>query len=369
MPSISVLGPLPSVAPTPPNFHLCSSHYGEDLKFADCNDAGHLILHYALPLNLQVGGCIVAVERAGPEASPPLMIDRETVRGMIGWVISQCVTPTGLGGFVTGSFERMVNYITDPSTRLTEPPPPWGAFFTVTVAGKPNYKGTGPIEPGDYDPAVPEVVAGALRGVISGWRKGNPYARRYIKDAQILDSIAAEMDHKFHVDNWWEYPERIRTNQMAYECDANLGSPTAVDCGNLEYSSLLGAPSDPVSVGPGMDHFLSLGTCSAAITASVHLVLTWNQIKIALDALINRCVSNPLQPAKGGRAYYATPLSYGPSSRRMKRGTIDGLNALPPHANVTIFKQNESIRDAAQSEFETCTWRQILRGGAIATCH
>ena len=329
--------PLPAIAPQPPNFHFCHAHYGENLKFGECNSAGSAILHYTLPVSFQYRGCIVAVERAGPEATPPFVIDRDVVRGMIGWVISQCVTPSGIGGFVTASFERMVNHIIDPLTEFTESLPPYTAFLTVTVAGQPNYMETKTIAPGDYDPAIPEALSGALRGVISGWRSGNSYASHYIEGAWILELIASDMDRDSPNTLWWDSLRKTPTaTQMAYECDPKLGSPTVVDCSKLEYSSLLGAPSDSISVGPGSDQFFSLGTCSVAITASVSLRLTWSQIKIALDTLINLCVSNPTKPALGGRAYYDSLSSHSLGRYRTKRGTLDGLNALPPHANITI---------------------------------
>ena len=369
MPSSPFLGPLTTTAPQPPNFHICHSYYGEGLKFADCNEAGHEVLNYILPVSLKIGGCIIAVERAGPQSTPPLSIDRDVVRGMIGWVISQCVTPYGVGGFVTASFENMVNYFTNPSTILTETLPPWAGFLTVTIAGKPRYDDLDEIGPGDYDPAVPIAIADSLRRIGNGIRKGNPYAIRYFKDAACLEMHAKEMDRSSLEETWWKDLGTVLTDLMTYECDAKLGSPTAIDCSQLEYSSLIGAPSDSVTIGPGMDQFLSLGTCSVAITASVHLVLTWSQIRITLDTLINQCVSNPLEPAIGGRAYFQLSSSLDSPSYQMRRDTLDGSNALPLHANITLFKQNEPIKTNVQSEFETCTWHQILVGGAVASCH
>ncbi|MCJ1236968.1 hypothetical protein MMC14_004952 [Varicellaria rhodocarpa] len=369
MPRPLLLGPLTATAPQPPNFHICNSYYGEGLKFADCNEAGHELLNYNLPVSLKIGDCIIAVERAGQQSTPLLSIDRDVVRGMIGWVIGQCVTPTGVGGFVTASFENMVNYFTNPSTIITELLPPWAGFLTVTVAGNPRYKDLHDIGPGDYDPAVPMALADSLRRIGNGIRKGNPYAVRYFDDAKVLEMHSKEMERSSLEETWWRDLGTVSTDLMTYECDAKLGSPTAIDCSQLEYSSLIGAPSDSVTIGPEMDQFLSLGTCSVAITASVHLVLTWSQIRIALDTLINQCVSNPLKPAIGGRAYFERSSSLDSLSRQMRRDTLDGLNALPLHANITLFKQNEPIRSNVKAEFETCTWHQILIGGAVASCH
>ena len=46
-------------------------------------------------------------------------------------------------------------------------------------------------------------------------------------------------------------------DNMDFDCDANLGIPTAADCSQLDYSQL-GPLSDIVSIGPGTPKLLSL---------------------------------------------------------------------------------------------------------------
>ena len=83
------------------------------------------------------------------------------------------------------------------------------------------------------------------------------------------------------------------------------------------------------------------------------------------------CVQNPvLMTAQGGRAYYEHQPAL--SSRRRKRGSgadagLTGLNALPPHANLTLFQQTEPFVGVAQ-EMESCTWMAVERGRPVTGC-
>lgn len=57
---------------------------------------------------------------------------------------------------------------------------------------------------------------------------------------------------------WWQIFPKVSNptiNQMAYECDANLGNPTTADCSKLEWQQL-GALSDTVTVAPGATKYL-----------------------------------------------------------------------------------------------------------------
>ena len=68
------------------------------------------------------GTCKITFEIAGPSLSPflsPLIPD--DIRGMAGWVIDQCVTRSGIGGFVTNKIINMVNYISEPATNFQGP--------------------------------------------------------------------------------------------------------------------------------------------------------------------------------------------------------------------------------------------------------
>ena len=53
-------------------------------------------------------------------------------------------------------------------------------------------------------------------------------------------------------------------NRMAYECDANLGSPAMVDCFKVQYQDL-GPMSDSVKIGPETPKFLTEGNSPSNI--------------------------------------------------------------------------------------------------------
>ena len=108
-----------------------------------------------------------------------------------------------------------------------------------------------------------------------------------------------------------------------------------------------------------------LDTCFVAIFSEIAILLTWNQIRAAVGAIINMCVQNPIQTSQGGRAYY------GPAPRVTSRDgspmQVTGLNALPPHTNVTIFQQQEPWTNMTE-ELQSCTWRAILNRTPLTQC-
>ena len=54
---------------------------------------------------------------------------------------------------------------------------------------------------------------------------------------------------------WWQQQIAPSADEMAYECDAALGSPSDVDCSQIEWNQLMQA-SSTLSVGPGNPTFL-----------------------------------------------------------------------------------------------------------------
>ena len=125
---------------------------------------------------------------------------------------------------------------------------------------------------------------------------------------------------------------------MSYECEPKLQSPLPLDCEKFEYSGL-GAPTEKMTVGPEAPHLFSLGTCSLAISATVQLVLTWQQVKAALGSLILECITHPLHHPMGSTAHFNIPgSSTSILSRSVPHSALNGLNALPPHANITLFR-------------------------------
>ena len=102
-----------------------------------------------------------------------------------------------------------------------------------------------------------------------------------------------------------------------------------------------------------------------AISAATTLVLTWQQIQAALGTLMNVCLQNPSRPAYGGRAYYQQTAKV--SRRKKRQAQATGLNALPPHANLTLFQQREPWVDPA-AELRSCTWGAVSTGANVGNC-
>ena len=164
--------------------------------------------------------------------------------------------------------------------------------------------------------------------------------------------------------------------EMSYDCNSNLGSPVPADCTHIVLSQPDGtSSSDTLTLAPGAVHFFHSNACYLAISASIALTLTWEQIRTAMTALMTVCINRPFLPAQGGRAYYAPPpqaaalSSRGSRSRRRDHGDHQptALNALPPHANITIFQQTEPWTDSLR-EMSTCAWKAVVGGSSVAQC-
>ena len=256
-----------------------------------------------------------------------------------------------MGGFGTYRFENMFNFLAIFSqSPRSWPPPASTIFITLTVSGS-HGKLTAP---GDTDPEIPERLGNLI------------IERSQAFSATKSWSAFHAISQYLHIMNrkggpWWGSPFSRAfagtlldaNDKMTYECDANLGNPIPGDCSHLEYAEL-GPDSDTLHVGPGATTFLHQGSCAASISSSIPMVLTWQQIRLAVSALIGVCVLDPMNGAQGGRAFYGKPGSLVIEGRRkrkrkhnmkkemkekeerMKRD-LSGFNALPPHANVTIF--------------------------------
>ena len=66
---------------------------------------------------------MISVELAGHTTEVTVVhVVPDQIRGMAGWVISQCIgAGGGLGGFVTGHFGNLVNQMNRPTTNLAAP--------------------------------------------------------------------------------------------------------------------------------------------------------------------------------------------------------------------------------------------------------
>ena len=268
----------------------------------------------------------MTIEVAGPSI-PLITISRVDIAEMAFWVIDQCVVrENGLGGFVTKGIHRLIRYTMNPATVLTNPyrksnslslhPPlqhgdPRSCricttaaldtyFMTLTISDTkaPGYG------PGDNDPSVALAIASHNRLMNRNKNTHNsPAALKAEADEKAWTEQANRMGRGNNIP-WWDFdPDAATHDEMNYECDANLGRPSRVDCTQIEWNQLTPA-SDTLTVGPGNALFLHSNTCYLAVSASIGIVLSWNQVRTAVAALTAMCVQAPFGPPQGGRAYH-----------------------------------------------------------------
>ena len=148
---IEMAFPYRPVAPTPPDFHLCSIDYGRLITGADCFEALNMLPggsgmirfqvqrsfpdewnptglplivesgRYHLFFSLSViktdevlGDCRINVEVAGPNPPETMLIVPNNLRSMASYVINRCVVLRGgYGGFITSGLSHLVNYVVE----------------------------------------------------------------------------------------------------------------------------------------------------------------------------------------------------------------------------------------------------------------
>lgn len=252
-------------------------------------------------------------------------------------VIDVCVRGDGAkGGWVTNGLENVFSplaeltvdyantawrkthihhgYKDDPNNVLTAPNA-W--FLTVTVD-----HGMEP-EPstGDRSWYLPTLLAYQLGRVTT---KLSTNKAHYLAGSEIYGEkgiVTRQSQASGGRTPWWAntidlHPAAV--GEMNYQCDRTLGTLRAADCSHLEFFKL-GYSSDAFTIGPGAAKVVSFSKfntstvpvsptkldaefCSITISSEISITITWAQVKAALDALINLCVSSSLQV--GGTASY-----------------------------------------------------------------
>ncbi|MCJ1231553.1 hypothetical protein MMC12_008230 [Toensbergia leucococca] len=397
-----------AVAPTPPDFCFCSDFFNDPnnyetyLVLNDCVQAEALMprgsqplpvyepnyhqLHFIgqpppeLPLLYHHGGCQIKVDICDPydteRGGAVFYTVPDDFREMAGWVINQCVvghTPS-LGGFVTKNISNSINYLRS-HTGVWDPYngyPLSATFFTVELSY--DTRETDGFHSGSFDPTVGGAIFTSLHDTLLNTPFSSPDWNRLSEMAERIGHNWASMVRGVnHHEPWYgnSYPTNVPIDPVSYECDAKLGNPTQVDCSQLQYSQFHNQ-SDTVSLEPGIVNFLHADTCSIGISASASLTMTWQQIIAAVNGLIEICVNNPLATAVGGRAYYEpqSPSDIGGRRKTKKLRDITALNALPPHANVSLFRQYEIFSDfpPPAQEIASCTWQHVLNEQDVRSC-
>ena len=280
-------------------------------------------------------------------------------------MVSACVRrSSGQGGFATYGFASTTAWSVQPDAIATEPTEA-SHFLTVTISGAAGRR----FYPGAYDPEVPLGLAAF--STASAARINRPSSIGL--NAAFWTSQAQQMQ-RGGTTAWWTRFSNHAPGEMKYECDTALGSPSPVDCSQVEWSQLgsTNSPSNTISIGPEV-MFLHSNTCYLAISSSVAVALKWDQIRTAMATLMNICIQHPYQASQGGRAYSALPAKGSKSARRDWKGKrqnndLTGLNALPPLVNILMFEQQEAWTNPT-AELHTCTWSAVKSGKAVSTCH
>ena len=336
---------LNSTAPEPPNFYLCDQFYGQNILSADCRNALRLFENQQSLLDgnehhqtVGSGTCGITVSSFIPDMGVAPAIRVGPARDLAAWIINQCVASVYVGGWGTVGFENMVDYLTDPNVNNVVNAaiqiPQYASFMTVSVQELRRTLDLEHLEPSSFDPGISEALADAFWNARNNLEPQGGDRFWHLTNGANLMEAQAERMHEGGNLPWYQLNlTTFLSNQTAYSCDMNLRSPIPVDCNHLQHSEL-GSSGDSITVGPGATKALVLKTCNVAVSASIMIVVTWGQIKAALDTLISICVMNPSQPARGGKAYYQIQKPQPPAL--YARDTITGLNALPPHLNVTL---------------------------------
>ncbi|KAI4173793.1 MAG: hypothetical protein LQ346_008357 [Caloplaca aetnensis] len=379
---------LPVINPGWAEIHRCDQRFGFGILPSDCQTAGSFLPQgwdqivyrtlpglapeeFTLPWSKTIGTCTLTVELAGPlifETSQVNLVPN-VIRGMAGYVISQCPGGgdeefefgAGLGGYVTSGMDRLYEWLSHAATFIN-PTNPWSSmwpnsrtqFVTVTV----QRETTKSKAPGDTDVGVAEKVlqfAGELWDEQqSGVRKNFLFSLSELLWVKVQEMTGRE-------DIYWFDPIRLR-REMEYTCDMKLEGPAVVDCAKLEYHGL---GHGVVEFDKGETKYFNQDSCALAVSANRPMTLTWDQINIAFDALLNLCVDRPFFAARGGHATFSrNPKElFGRKMRKGKRDDdIGGTNALPQGARIDLWKHG------GKGARLDCEFAAVLRGQKLDQC-
>ncbi|KAI4288658.1 MAG: hypothetical protein L6R35_002076 [Caloplaca aegaea] len=119
---------------------------------------------HTLPQTLNYGGCLIAVEIAGPHLPVTYTAVPDAIQSLASHVVNECVgRARRVGGFATMDIARLIDFVVDSSVDLDEYPPS-STFLTVSVTSK----DLNILSPGNYDPIIADTLAGAARDAVAG---------------------------------------------------------------------------------------------------------------------------------------------------------------------------------------------------------
>lgn len=121
------------------------------------------------------------------------------------------------------------------------------SYLTVSVSNRKEPS------PGNFDPSFATLVAGNIASSMKYAKLGD----RAKLNSQIHDFSlrAMNMYSGGSTNTYWTNVAQS-ASEMTYECDANLGTPAAVDCAQVEWSELR-PDEETISLVAGRVKFLS----------------------------------------------------------------------------------------------------------------
>lgn len=259
--------------------------------------------------------------------------------------------------------------------------------MTITVSGSDEYE----FQPGDTDPNIASYLSNYAANLSTQFPNfdNSPRKQHFIDEARRLRDRALDMVRGGHVSWWFDIdlhdisekssnegetddtassppsnsPNGKDKGKMTYLCDADLGSPQAVDCEKLAWSGLK-PPNALETLRPETPNIYTSGTCALGISSPVATTITWAHLLTAFETLNNLCVQNPIKSVKGGRAYYGTQIvNSWISGKRDSVGGINGSEALPLGINATVWRHSNSEKVDVN-----CEWQLAMEGKDISNC-
>ena len=282
------------------------------------------------------------------------------IRNLAFFLVEKCVSELHTGGFATLHLVNLVDWALNPSSFLYGMFPLDAVFITVSIMAR-NLD----FHPGTYDPEIALALWGASNLAATFLPENSQDHRVLLARADLWRSNAHRMTRGPSERPWFMFSSSSDVDEMIYECDSNLGNPAMSDCAQIEWSQL-GHPSDSLTIGPEAT-FLHFNTCTLAISATLTIVLLWQQIQTASAMLMDTCIQYPYLAPRGGRAYYNMASSHVDGAKSKRQSNVTGQNALPPHANVTIFEQRQGWTSAS-AELNSCTWKAVQAGQPVKPC-
>ena len=211
--NLSTNKPYEPSPPVLPDFGICYAWYGSHLSDSDARGAGirlptsndyvDYILNnsserFHLPFSAASGNLIIQIEIAGP--IPNLLSVRiipNMLRAMASFIQTNCISKSGIGGFVTLGIEKLFTYITEPQTNIARTPYPASTAFVTVMIGS-RYRYLPP--PGDYDPQMALALA-TVEGVAED---DAPPARKTVFAQRKAKFKRQALEMRALLKVWWD---------------------------------------------------------------------------------------------------------------------------------------------------------------------